>query len=127
MIEEDLKTWLGTLQAGLRTFYQHLLSAPPRKFIWFRRAGDESLDTIDGTGEPDIIYFDVEVYAETLTDLTTLCAALRTRRDYRGVFGSARVEDVQIQDQQDDYEPKASADSLPEFMSSFRLIVTGYE
>lgn len=127
MIEKDMRLWLMTLETGLRAFYQHMDKAPGTKFVWFKRAGDDTLDTIDASGEPDIIYFDVEIYASELDDQVALNAALRAKRDHRGAFGEAWVEDVQVQDQQDDYEPQASGDSLPPFMASFRLTVTGYE
>ncbi len=128
-VEKNVVIWLQTVQAELRVFYHHLADNPPDKFIWFLRAGDERLDTltIDGTEEPDIIYFDVECWADTLADLTTLCAALRATNDFRGAFGTATIQDAQIQDQRDDYEPQATAETLPAFCSAFRLVITGYE
>lgn len=129
MIEKDLRTWLATMQANLRVFYLHLDKQPPSKFVWFIRAGDDRVDELaaDSGAAPDIIYFDVEVWASSLDDLTALCAALRAKTDYRGAFGDGLVDDCQVIDQRDDYEPQASADTLPEFGSAFRLIVTGYE
>ncbi len=127
MIETNFVAYLKTLQAGLRVFYLHLESKPPDKFIFFVRAGDERLDTIDDDGEPDIIYFDVEVWASTLDDLVTLDTLLRATSDYRGAFGTGRVEDIRVEDQRDDYEPLANADTLPEFSSAFRVTITGYE
>ena len=127
-IEESMVAWLSTLTTPpIRAFYQHLGTAPPAEFVWCRRAGDEGLDTIDGSGEPDIIYWDVEVYASTLERQTELCRLLRAKRDYRGAFGTGFVDDVQVQDQQDDYEPQASGQTLPPWSAAFRLITTLYE
>ena len=127
MIEKDLRTWLGSILSGLRVFYLHLDKQPPDAFAWFIRAGDDRLDTIDASGEPDIIYFDIELWTGSPAELTTLAAALRAQSDYRGVFGAGWVDDIQILDQQDDYEPQASADTLPPYGTAFRLIVSGYE
>lgn len=127
MIETDLRTWLQSLEAELQVFYLHLQAQPPTKFMWFIRAGDDRLDTIDASGEPDIIYFDVELWAASPAELTTLAAALRAQSDYRGDLGDGWVDDIQVLDQQDDYEPQATADTLPPYGTAFRLIVSGYE
>ena len=111
----------------VRAFYQHIDTDPGAKFVWFRRNGDDRLDTIDGTGEPDIIYFDVELYASTIGDCHALVAALRELHDLRGAFGAGTVEDIQVTDQQDDYQPQATGDTLPSFSAAFRVTVTLYE
>lgn len=126
-LERDLVAWLAEILPGTRVYYHHLEQQPPEQFVYFLRAGDERLDTIDASGEPDIIYFDVELWAGSPGDVATLAAALRGQNDYRGDLGDGWVDDIQILDQQDDYEPQATADTLPPFGTAFRLIVSGYE
>jgi hypothetical protein len=126
--ETDAVAFLSAIVTPpVRAFYQHLGTDPGAKFIWFRRNGDERLDTIDGDGAPDIIYLDVEVYASSIADHTALVQALRDQQDLRGAFGAGTVEDLQISDQQDDYEPQATGDTLPPFSAAFRVTVTLYE
>lgn len=127
-VETSTVTALSNLtNPPVRAFYQHLGDDPGAKFIWFRRNGDDRLDTIDGTGEPEIIYLDVEVYASTIAECQALITALRGLHDLRGAYGAGVVEDIQITDQQDDYQPQASGDSLPPFSAAFRMTVTLYE
>ncbi len=127
-IEANMRVWLMALVTPpIPAFYQHLQDDPPDTYAYFRRAGDDSLDTIDGSGEPDIIYWDVELYSQSVSDHVALCKAIRAFRDYRGALGDGYVEDIQVTDQQDDYEPSANADSLPPYLGAFRVITTGYE
>lgn len=126
-IEDDFRTWLASLAENFKAFYQHLAGNPGSEFAWFRRAGDDSAPSLDDSGEPDIIYWDVELYSSSLERQVTLCRALRAYRDHRGALGSGVVEDIQVTDQQDDYEPQASGNTLPPFMAAFRVITTGYE
>ena len=126
MIETDLRTWLAALDNAPPVHFAHLEGNPGDRFAWFIRSGDESLDTIDGDGEPDIIYFDLELFDSNLETLVALAKALTARRDYRGVFGTGYVEDVAIEDHRDDYESQSSADTLPTYMKAFRLTISGY-
>lgn len=123
----SMVTVLAGLSPGVRAFYQHLDADPGAKFYWFVRNGDERLDTIDGTGEPEIIYCDVEAYASTIDDCQAMITALRGLQDFRGPFGDGTVEDVSITDQQDTYQPQASGDSLPPYSAALRVQVTLYE
>jgi hypothetical protein len=125
MLEADLVAWLSdNLEAEV--FYQHINHQPTSPFVWFSRSGDETFDTLDGDGEPDVVYFNLEIYSDDLGELQSLSSELRSHRDYRGSIGTGYVDDIGISDQIDDYQFKATADSLPEFSTSFRLIVTGY-
>ena len=123
----SMVTVLAGLEPGARAFYQHLDDDPGPKFYWFVRNGDERLDTIDGTGEPEIIYCDVEAYASTIDDCQSMIEALRALHDLRGAFGAGTVEDVAISDQQDTYQPQASGDSLPPYSAALRVQVTLYD
>lgn len=125
MLEQDLLSWLGAT-TSLPTFYQHIDTKPPAAFIWVQRNGDNSLDCLDETGEPDEVFFDIEIYCQTSIDLQTKNRLLRLQRDYRGAIGTGWVDDIAIDDQRDDYEPQASADTLPPLLSAFRLTVSGY-
>ncbi len=126
-LETSIVAELSNLVEGVPAYYQHLAGDPGRRFIWFIRNGDERLDTIDGTGEPDIIYCDVEVYASTIADCQQIIDALRTLQDHRGAFGAGTIEDISVTDQQDGYEPQASGDSLPPFSAAFRVQFTLYD
>ncbi len=128
-IEEDFLKFLSQ-KTNLPAFYQHLNSNPGDKFAWFIRNGDDELDTLDDEvgAEPDIVYFDVEVYASTAQEISNKAKLMRSGRGYRGNFNSgAYVDDVSITDQRDDYEPQASAETLPPFMAGFRVAVSGYQ
>lgn len=126
MIEADLRSWLGSLNDAAPVHFAHAKEAPGERFAWFVRSGDESLDTIDGEGEPDIIYFDLELFDEDLARLVALAKDLSVRRDYRGEFGDGYVEDVAIEDHRDDYESQTNLDTLPTYMKAFRLTISGY-
>jgi hypothetical protein len=126
MLETDLRTWLGTLANAPPIHFAHLDKSPGARFGWFVRSGDESLDTIDGEGEADIIYFDLELHSDDLAALVALASALSARRDYRGALGEGYVEDVAVDDHRDDYESQTSLDTLPQFMKAFRLTISGY-
>jgi hypothetical protein len=115
------------LEDGARAFYQHIDDDPGEKFYWFIRNGDERLDTLDGTGEPEIIYCDVELYTSTLDQLQDMINGLRDLQDWRGTFGTGTIEDIDITDQQDGYEPQAAGDTLPPFSAAFRVKFTLYE
>jgi hypothetical protein len=126
MLEQDLVTWLSEITA-LPAHYQHLDSKPARAFVWFIRNGDDDLDTLDGSGEPDVVYFDLEIYDQTPVSVQSLAQVIRSYRDYRGELGDGAVDDIAFEDQRDDYESQASADTLPPYTAAFRLIVSGYE
>ena len=128
MIENDLRTWLSEL-LGVHIHYQHLDRRPGNEFCWFIRSGDQILDTMDETGDADVVFFDVEIYAVTATRVQTLAQLLRSSSGFRGQLasGAGRVEDIAVEDQQDDYTPQASADSLPDYAAQFRLQVSIYE
>lgn len=126
MLEQDLVDWLSET-TGVAAHYQHLDSKPPQQFVWFIRNGDGDLETLDGTGEPDIVYFDLEIYAETPAAVQAIALLIRAKRDYRGDIGDGRVEDIAFEDQRDDYESQASAETLPAYAASFQLVVSGYE
>jgi len=127
MIETDIITWAKTLKTGLRAYYMHLVGIPPAEFIFLQRSGEDRLDCLDEDGEPDIVYFDCEIWSQTPTALTDLTRSLRATHGHRGTFGAAYVEDIAVLDQRDDYEPQATGETLPPFASSFRLIITGYQ
>lgn len=126
MLEADLVQWLGSVLPGTDVFYQHIDRKTPDEFAWVIRSGDDSEDELDGGGEPDRVFFDLEIYARDLTTMQALSQAIRDERDYRGTFGDGYVDDVEITDQIDDYQTRANADSLPEFSTTFRMVVTGY-
>lgn len=126
MLENDLITWLASVTSQT-VFYQHLNREPPDSFLWFIRNGDDGNDELDGSGEPDTVYFDLEAYASTPAEIQALAKILRQQRDYRGALGSGTVDDIDFQDQRDDYEPQANADTLPDYSATFRMVVTGYE
>lgn len=126
MLEQDLVKWLAELTA-LPVYYQHIDQQPAEKFVWFTRNGDDSTDCLDELGEePDIVYFDVELYASSAIELQEKTKLLRSGRDYRGDLDTGWVDDIAIADQRDDYQPQANAESLPPFMSAYRFTVTGY-
>lgn len=125
-LEQDLIAWLAAA-TGVPVHFQHLDRKPADVFVWFIRNGDESADTIDQTGDPDVVYFDLEAYASSLTEAGRIADVIRGLRDYRGAVGTGWVDDVDFQDQRDDYEPQANAESLPDYAVSFRMVVTGYE
>jgi len=126
MLEVDLVSWLDST-LGCEVFYQHLHRQPVSPFVWFTRSGDSSADALDDSGDPDVVFCDLEIYSDDLAELQTICAALRAERDYRGDLGNGYVDDIAIVDQVDDYQLRASAESLPQFSTSFRLTITGYE
>lgn len=129
-IEDDLKQWIAGV-TGVSCFHQHVESNSLDEFIWFARAGDDSEDELDPVvgEEPDRVYFDVEIYAQTSSACSTIARTLRSKRDYRGQLSPAtgRVDDVLVEDTQDDYEPQAEAQDIPEMMSTLRLVVSGYQ
>lgn len=124
-LEENLVTWLNSV-TGLPVHYQHIDRQPAGAFCWFIRNGDEDLDTLDGSGEPDVVYFDLEVYAQTAAAIQSQSKILRAQRDYGGALGDGTVDDISIDDQRDDYEPQAAAESLPPYAAAFRLTISGY-
>lgn len=126
-MEEHLITWLNSI-LGLEIYYQHTEDPTESEFVWVTRSGDEELDTLDQSGEPDIVYFDLELYCETTTSLQAKTALLRAQRDFRGQLDTNQfVDDIQIQDQRDDYEPDCYAENLPVYLAAFQLVVSGYE
>jgi hypothetical protein len=127
MLENDLVTWISSVLTDCEVFYQHLNRNPGSPFAWFIRSGDSTADSLNDDGEPDQVFFDLEIYSNDLTELQTLAATIRDQRDYRGDIGNGYVDDVSIADQVDGYELQASAESLPEYSTAFRVIVTGYE
>ena len=125
MLENDLVAWLNSV-LGCDVHYQHLDRKPATTFAWFIRSGDDSADSLDDDGEPDQVFFDLELYSSSLTGLQSLSSLMRSQRDYRGDIGTGYVDDIAITDQVDDYQLRANADTLPEYSTSFRLTVTGY-
>jgi hypothetical protein len=125
-IEKDLREWLGQIATGMRVHYAHLQEHPGDRFAWFVRAGDEYLDIIDDSSEPDIIYFDLELHDHDLGRLVETAKALTALRDHRGAFGDGYVDDVAIDDHRDDYESQSNLDTLPGYLKAFRVIVSGY-
>jgi len=125
-------SFIGFLQAELglssgSVFYQHLTQQPPATFVWFVRNGDERADSLDDDGEePFVVFFDVEIYAGTPAAIQQKSQQLRSISDHRGAFGGGFVQDVSVQDQRDDYENQANAESLPAYSAAFRVSITGY-
>lgn len=127
MIEKDLRLWIEGLVSGLKVHYAHVDKKPGDRFGFLVRSGDEPLDTIDGTGEAEIIYFDFELHDKDLARLVSTAGLITAARDYRGPIGSAGwVEDIAIDDHRDDYESLVNADMLPPYMKAFRITVTCY-
>lgn len=128
-LEEHVRSFLID-KLGISVFYQHLNRKQDNEFAWFLRNGDETEDTLDGDGSPDTVYFDLEVYTDDVDTLPTLCGKLRGLSDYRGLLRvdspESYVDDLEIRDQSDDYEPRANADSLPAYSASFRMMATGF-
>lgn len=128
MLEQDILRWIEQ-KTGLSTHYQHLLKHPGLRFAWFIRNGEDDFECMDDDegAEPDVVYFDLEIYDQSPTALQDVVTLLRSGRGFRGWLDSgATVEDISISDQRDDYEPQAKADSLPTYSAEFRLAVTGY-
>lgn len=126
MLEQDLVAWFSE-NLSVPVHYQHLDRNPSSKFAWLVRSGDDNADSLDDSGEPDIVFFDLEIYASSLTDFQDLAILVRALRDYRGTLGESYVDDIAITDQIDDYEYRANADSLPEYRAAFRITVSGYQ
>jgi len=127
-MQSHLTTWLTEVLSA-PAYYQHVDEPPTEdEFVWLTRSGDEELDCLDETGEPDIVYFDLEIYAQTRSDLEDKSLLLRAKRDFRGFIQTdIFVDDLEISDQRDDYEPQCIGENLPPFLAVFQLKVSGYE
>lgn len=128
-IESDLLAHIAD-HLNIPVHYQHLSRRPTGEFAWFIRNGEDYHDDLDpDSSEPDVVYCDLELYADSADRLVDLATLTRSMRDYRGSFGDgpAFIDDIGIEDQRDDYEQQAPADSLPPFSTSFRVVLTGYE
>ena len=128
MLENDLIEWL-TDTLGIAAHYQHLDRKPAAEFAWLIRNGDERLDCLDdGPQEPEIVYFDLEIYAQTPARIQQLAQAMREQNDYGGPIGSGggTVADIEIADQRDDYTPQAAAETLPPFAVAYRMTASNY-
>jgi hypothetical protein len=127
-MDEHLVTWLADI-LGLPVYYQHVDEPDDLAFAWVTRSGDDELDCLDEVGgEPDIVFFDLELYVQSTADLRTKTKLLKAQRDFRGDLAEGHfVDDVRIEDQRDDYEPDCVSENLPPYLAAFQITVSGYE
>ena len=132
MLEQNLLTFLQTESGFASTFYSHIDRHPGNECVWFSRNGDQDDDDLDGAvgDEYPIVYFDVEVYAQTAIAAQAVAHRLRRKRGFRGLLdatdSNSYVEDLMFDTQAADYTQQASYEDLPPHGVSFRLSVTGY-
>ena len=127
-IQSDLIAFLNSIEGMPPVHYQHMDGNPGDRFVWAIISGSDMIgETLDRGELPDTIYFDLEAYSNSLTDLGEIIELLFTMQDYDGPFGTGEIQDFALSDQRDDYTPLADAETLPKYSANFRLTIIGYE
>lgn len=92
--------------------------------VWYQRRGRESTHCLDDTGGPYKHTYDLEVIAETPESRDAVADALWGRLDgYAGDLGSHRAQGVFVEDQDEDYVPKAIAADAGLFVAAMSVVI----
>lgn len=93
-------------------------------FCYFARSGVRLERCLgESGGAPFGQFFDVEFVAQDDAQSQALATYLFTLDGYSGLFGASTVQAIFVEDQADDYLPKAADLSRGEFVSALRVEV----
>jgi hypothetical protein len=101
---------------------------PP--YVWIARAGsnqdERTLDQAQGQ-QPWEERWDLEAISDDPVELEDLAAAVRGLDCVKGTFGAGSIQLLIVEDQTDDYVPKAVESDQGLDLAAFQLTIYGYE
>lgn len=100
-------------KVGQHVYHRHIPQPSPAKFIYLVRSGYRDERCLGESGDPAFSHtYAVEVIAENPDEADAIADLVRALDGTSGTFGGRTIQGIFINDQNDDYEPKAVGGDL---------------
>lgn len=111
-------------KVGKNVFHRHVPQPAPARFIYLRRSGFRDERCLGESGDPAFSHlYDVEVIAENDEEADAIADLVRALDGTSGTFGGRTIQGIFVNDQSDDYEPRAVGSDLGWHIPAFTVEV----
>lgn len=111
-------------KVGRHVYHRHVPQPAPAQFIYLKRTSFRHERCLGDTGDPAFSHtFAVEVIAENEEEADELADLIRGLDGASGTFGGRTIQGMFVEDQDDDYEPKAIGSDLGWHIPAFSVEV----